>query len=110
MISIDAAPRIVHFADPAEWAAAQARGEYAPRSLAELGFIHLATEAQVPGVVERHLRGGGPRVRLLLDAQRCGDALLWEWVESSADVYPHLTVPIPLDWVIEADAFDPDQH
>jgi len=108
MISVDAATRIFHFADPAEWRAAQGSGRYAPSTLASEGFIHLATEAQVPGVIERHLRGRGPRVRLTLDPQRFGASLLWEWVDSSGDVYPHITTPIPLDAVLEAVEVDPD--
>lgn len=108
MISVDPATRIFHFADPAEWRAAQGEGRYAPASLASEGFIHLATEAQLPGVIERHLRGHGRRVRLTLDPQRCGAELLWEWVDSSGDVYPHITAPIPLDAVLEAVVFDPD--
>ncbi len=108
MISIDAATRIYHFADPIEWRAAQSTGSYAPAAFARDGFIHLATCAQLPGVIERHLRGVGPRIRLELDAQRFGASLLWEWVDSSGDVYPHLTAPIPLDAVLEAVQIDPD--
>lgn len=108
MQSLDASIRIFHFADPAEWKAAQASGHYAPAGLEREGFIHLATEAQLAGVVERHLRGRGPRVRLSLDPHRCGPALLWEWSDASADVYPHLTSAIPLDAVLEAVNFDPD--
>jgi uncharacterized protein (DUF952 family) len=106
--SIDAATRIYHFADPAEWRAAQTAAQYAPASFASEGFIHLATEAQLAGVIQRHLRGRGPRVRLMLDPQRCGSALLWEWSDASGDVYPHLTAPIAQDAVLEAVDIDPD--
>jgi len=107
MISIESAPYIYHFALPAEWQAAQSASHYAPSAFASDGFIHLATEPQIAGVIERHLRGRGPRVRLKLDAQRCGADLLWEWSDRSADVYPHLIAPIPLAAVIEAVEFDP---
>ncbi len=108
MISVDPAKRIYHFACPDEWRAAQSATHYAPSAFATDGFIHLATEPQITGVVERHLRGKGPRVRLMLDPQRCGSALLWEWSDASGDVYPHLTAPIALDAVIEAVDVDPD--
>lgn len=107
MQSIEAAKRIYHFADPAQWQAAQTAGIYAPTSFATDGFIHLATQPQLAGVIERHLRELGPRVRLQLDPLRFGDKLIWEWVESSADVYPHLLVPIPVDAVLEAVTIDP---
>lgn len=108
MESIEAAKRIYHFADPAQWASAQASGSYAPESFVSDGFIHLATGPQLAGVIDRHLRGLGPRVRLELDPLRFGDKLIWEWVESSADVYPHLLVPVPVDAVLEAVTIDPE--
>ncbi|MGQ0799982.1 MAG: DUF952 domain-containing protein [Pseudomarimonas sp.] len=108
MISVDAATRIYHFAFPQEWLAAQSKTHYAPTAFETDGFIHLATREQIPGVIERHLRGHGPRVRLELDPLQCGDSLLWEWSNASADVYPHLTAPIALAAVIEAFEFNPD--
>ncbi len=108
MISVDAATRIYHFADPTEWLDAQSSTHYTPSALARDGFIHLATQAQIAGVIERHLRGHGPRVRLMLDPQQCADSLLWEWSNTSGDVYPHLTAPIALAAVMEAVLFNPD--
>ena len=108
MISIDPATRIYHFAFPDEWLAAQSGTHYAPAAYAADGFIHLATQPQLAGVIERHLRGHGTRIRLMLDPQHFGDTLLWEWSNTSGDVYPHLTAPIPLAAVIEAFEFNPD--
>jgi len=108
LISVDAATRIYHFAFPQEWLAAQSKTHYAPAAFESDGFIHLATQPQLAGVVERHIRGHGPRVRLMLDPAQFGDALLWEWSNASGDVYPHLTAPIPLSAVIEAVEFNPD--
>jgi uncharacterized protein (DUF952 family) len=99
---------LFHFADPADWAAAAPRGEYAPAAFADEGFIHAATEAQVPGVVERHLRGRGPRVRLTLDAEALRPLLVFEWSQASNDLYPHVFGPIPLTAVVAAEPFDPD--
>ena len=108
MTDTTAATRILHFATPADWAAAQPRGEYRPASYAEDGFIHCATEAQVAGVIRRHLRGRGPRLCLRLDPAAFGDALCYEWSEASNDLYPHLYCPIPLDRVLAVEPFDPD--
>jgi len=33
---------------------------------------------------------------------------LWEWSNTSGDVYPHLTAPIALAAVMEAVLFNPD--
>lgn len=97
-----------HFATVADWEAAQARGHYLPARFADEGFIHCATEAQLAGVIERHLRGGGPRVRLRLDPQAVREILKWEWSTSSHDLYPHLFAAIPLQAVVAAEPFDPD--
>ncbi|MFN7550871.1 MAG: DUF952 domain-containing protein [Pseudomonadota bacterium] len=99
---------IFHFAAPADWQGARARGEYAPPALTVEGFIHAATADQVAGVVARHLRGGGPRVRLTLDVEALRPLLVFEWSEASRDLYPHVFGPIPLAAVLAADPFDPD--
>lgn len=98
---------LFHFALPAEWQAAQANGTYQPAAFDREGFIHCATEAQIEGVIERHLRGHGPRVRLQLDPARLREALRWEWSAASNDLYPHVFAAIPLDAVLQAVPFDP---
>lgn len=100
---------LFHFADPEDWRRAQASGAYQPAAFADEGFIHCATEAQMAGVVERHLRGRGPRVRLQLDPAALREPLKWEWSSVSGDLYPHLFAPIPLSAVLAAEPFDPDQ-
>jgi uncharacterized protein (DUF952 family) len=100
---------LFHFADPVDWRAAQASARYRPASFASDGFIHCATEAQIQGVVERHLRGKGPRVRLRLDPVALREQLKWEWSSVSGDLYPHLFAPIPLAAVLAAEPFDPDR-
>jgi uncharacterized protein (DUF952 family) len=101
-------PPIYHFAVPQEWDDAQRSGNYAPAGLAREGFIHAATDAQIDGVIERHLRGRGPRVRLTLDADALRPMLVFEWSDASGDLYPHLFGPIPLSAVVAAEPFDPD--
>lgn len=107
MTDLAPAHRIYHFATPAAWYAAQQLGEYVPEEFADEGFIHCATAAQIDGVVQRHLRGGGPRIRLTLDPLRFGHHLQYEWSQRSGDLYPHIYVPIPLDAVLAAEPFDP---
>jgi uncharacterized protein (DUF952 family) len=102
-------PPIYHFAAPQDWAEAQRHGHYAPAGLAAEGYIHAATDAQLDGVIERHLRGRGPRVRLTLDAEVLRPVLVFEWSDASGDLYPHLFGPIPLAAVVAAEPFDPDR-
>jgi uncharacterized protein (DUF952 family) len=106
--SITASEPIYHFAAPADWDAARGAGAYAPPGLAVEGFIHAATAAQVPGVIQRHLRGHGPYVRLTLDADALRPLLVFEWSQASGDLYPHVFGPIPVSAVVAAEPFDPD--
>ncbi|MBD8525764.1 DUF952 domain-containing protein [Pseudomarimonas arenosa] len=99
---------IYHFARPEEWQAAQASGHYRPSEFSDEGFIHCATEAQIAGVVQRHLRGKGPRIKLSIDPLALGDSLHYEWSEASQDLYPHIFAALPLAAVRAVQAFDPD--
>lgn len=107
MTDTSAATCIYHFARPDEWQAAQGGASYQPREFAAEGYIHCATEAQIAGVVERHLRGHGPRLRLSLDPLAFGEQLQYEWSNASNDLYPHLFCPIPLTAVLAVEPFDP---
>jgi uncharacterized protein (DUF952 family) len=100
---------VYHFADPLAWKDAQRSGAYSPEGLRSEGFIHAATREQIAGVVDRHLRGHGPRVQLTLDVAALGDVLQWEWSNASGDLYPHVFGPIPLSAVVASAPFDPEQ-
>lgn len=108
MTELDAAAEVFHFARPEAWQRAQASGVYRPDEFEREGFIHCATEAQIDGVIARHLRGGGPRIRLRIDAGVLGDALVYEWSGASNDLYPHIFGGLPLSAVRAAEPFDPD--
>lgn len=99
---------IYHFARPEDWQAAQVDGQYRPREFAQDGFVHCATAEQIAGVIQRHLRGHGPRVKLSIEPQALGDTLHYEWSEASQDLYPHVFGPIPLSAVRATEPFDPD--
>jgi uncharacterized protein (DUF952 family) len=67
--------------DPADCAAAQAAGELAPSSLAEVGLVHLSTEAQVVLPTDRIFRGCDDVLLLAVDAavqDRAGIEVRWE--------------------------------
>lgn len=96
---------VYHFAAPDDWAQAQREGVYAPAALRRDGFLHCATAAQLPGVIERHQRGRGPLVLLHLDAAALGAALRYDPSPRSGEAYPHVYGPIALDAVRSAEAF-----
>lgn len=100
-----AADAVYHFAAPEDWARAQDEGAYAPAALRRDGFLHCATAAQLPGVIERHQRGRGPLVLLQLDPTALGAALRYDPSPRSGEAYPHVYGPIALSAVRSAEPF-----
>ena len=56
-------------------------------------FLHLCTEEQLEGVLEGYFASAGPVTVLEVDADRLGDALVWEEGEPGED-FPHLYGPL----------------
>lgn len=97
---------VLHVSTPDAWAAAQQAGEVRTPSLATEGFIHCSTRAQLPGTLERHFRGAGPLVALVLDVERLGDALRWD-ESRPGEHFPHVHGPIPLAAVLAVEQVSP---
>ena len=93
---------IVHLATPAEWDAAQARGDIAPASLASEGFIHCSRPDQVAATIERHFGGVDELVLLHLDPAAFGHDLRWEEGRPGED-FPHVYRAIRLDEVLDVE-------
>jgi uncharacterized protein (DUF952 family) len=94
--------RILHAALPADWVAARAGGSYAVstrgRSLAEEGFIHASTPAQLPGVLAAFYTGVPEVVLLVLDLEAlsaAGAPVRWEQVGDAPGPFPHIYGAVP---------------
>jgi uncharacterized protein (DUF952 family) len=97
---------ILHIATPGEWAAAQRSGSVAPASLTGEGFVHCSTRAQLPATLERHFRGAGPLVVLVLDPDAIAADLRWD--ESYlGERFPHVYAPIPVAAVVAVEDVTP---
>ena len=83
-----------------EWQEAQARG-VVTGSADDLrdGFIHLSTQSQLAGTLERHFAGETGLVVLEIAADRLNAALKWEPSRGGA-LFPHLYGVLPLHAVI----------
>ena len=83
-----------------EWREAQARGAIAgsPDDLRD-GFIHLSTQAQLAGTLDRHFAGETGLVVLEIAADRVEAGLKWEPSRDGA-LFPHFYGVLPLDAVI----------
>ncbi len=85
---------LFHIISAEDWAAAQAAGSYALASLKAEGFIHLSTEAQVPGTLERFYAGVPDLLLLTVEV----DDTVFE--EVGHGKFPHLYRPLGLDEVV----------
>ena len=91
---------LFHVADATEWATALATGRYERStrgmSLAEVGFVHLSTAEQWPGVLERfYADHAGELLLLTVDPHRLTAELRWEAPHPGSDeLFPHLHGPL----------------
>ena len=76
-----------------------ARGRFAgaPVDLAD-GFIHLSTEAQLPGTLEKHFAGQSDLHLAAVDLAALGTAVRWE-VSRGGELFPHIHATLPLSAV-----------
>lgn len=90
-----------------EWQAAQAQGVVAG-SADDLrdGFIHLSTQAQLAGTLERHFAGESGLIVLEIAAEGLGAKLKWEPSRGGA-LFPHFYGALPLDAVIRTTSIPP---
>ncbi|MGL5927305.1 MAG: DUF952 domain-containing protein [Dermatophilaceae bacterium] len=96
---------LFHLAQPEQWDDARHLGEYRHSTrgltLDEIGFIHLSTAVQWPGVRRRfYADHPGDLVLLTIDPGRLVAPVRWEAGDpSSAELFPHLYGPLPVDAV-----------
>jgi uncharacterized protein (DUF952 family) len=99
--------RILHLALAGDWAAARERGVYEMSTrgvtLAEQGYVHASTAAQVGGVAAAFYADAGPLVLLVLDAdalEAAGSPVRWEVPDGADTAFPHVYGPVPLAAVV----------
>src|SRR5699024_11444000 len=104
---------IYHLADPGDWAAAAAQGSYRVstrgRTLDEVGFVHAAG-AQQWQQVRRRFYGDveGDLLLVEFDADRVPSPVIWEVGDpESAERFPHVYGPLPLEAVIAVRTLTP---
>lgn len=98
---------IFHITTADRWDEALAGGEYRhstlDRTLEQEGFIHCATAAQVPGVLDRFYQGQTDLVRLEIDPTRAGVELRWE---GDPEAFPHLYGALSVAAVVRLDPIE----
>jgi len=98
---------LFHITTRAAWEAAQGAREYRAPSLASEGFIHLSTEEQWRGTLQRFYRAVPDLVLLQIDPARLRSELRFE--RTDHDDFPHLFGPLDLDAVVGVHALPLDE-
>ena len=96
---------LFHAAMPDDWAAAFADGEYSMSTrgmtLADVGFIHLSTRAQVEATANRFYADVDELVLLTVDPSKVPSEIKWEPPTPGSDeLFPHIYGPLPLGAVV----------
>ena len=97
---------LLHVTSAEAWAKAQRAGVHAPPMLAQDGFLHLCTPAQLRYVLDRHFAGRTDLVLLHIDPAKLDD-LRWENSEPGRNAFPHLYGPLPVVTVLRAEPVQP---
>jgi uncharacterized protein (DUF952 family) len=102
---------IYHIATAANWARARQGGQYTmstlDRTLAQEGFIHASTAAQVTRVAEAFYQGEPDLLLLVIDPDLVEAEIRYEPVPGQPLPYPHIYGPLNVSAVIQAGPFSP---
>lgn len=103
-------PVLLHLCPGAAWAAAQSVGQHRPRSLAEVGFVHLSTPEQVHLPANRLYAGQTDLLLLHIDAALLQAPVRWEPgvpTDPASMMFPHLYGPLPVAAVVAVSEYRP---
>jgi uncharacterized protein (DUF952 family) len=97
---------ILHITTADAWAQAQLAGVIRPASLDSEGFVHCSTRAQLTTTLDRHYRGAGPLLVLVLDPDAIAADLRWD-ESHPGELFPHVYAPIATAAVRAVDQVTP---
>lgn len=85
---------IYHVISRADWDEAQRLGVYKPPSLADEGFIHFSTLAQVLPTAQRFYAGRDDLLLLAVDEGEISAEIRFEDLYNHGSQFPHLYAPL----------------
>ncbi len=92
--------RIYHIIPQADWAAAQAQGNYRPESLASAGFIHCSRPGQVERVANAFYRNQEDLLLLEIACDGLQADVRYEDLLGEGMTFPHIYGPLNLNAVV----------
>ncbi len=99
---------ILHITRYPAWLAGRRSGEYRTETLAQEGFIHCSTPAQVVAVANSLYRGQRDLVLLCIERGRVRAPVRDEDCYESGQAFPHIYGPLNRDAVVQTLPFPPD--
>ncbi|MCK8492043.1 DUF952 domain-containing protein [Spirosoma sp. RP8] len=96
---------IYHVVPAKDWATFENKSTYEAASLQSEGFIHLSTECQVAGVLERYYQNVPDRLLLHIDPTLLTAELKYE-ISTNNERFPHLYGPLNKDSVLTVEHLD----
>ena len=96
---------LYHIVSAADWAKQENQSDYKADSLPAEGFIHLSTQEQVAGVVERYYQHIPDLLLLHIDAEKLSHPLKYEPATSN-ELFPHLYGPLNKDALLTVEPYE----
>ena len=90
---------IYHLTTPAHWSRFGSGEAYVSETFDQETFIHLSTESQVPGVLQRYYRGVPLLLKLHVDESKLTSGLKFE-PATGGELFPHLYGPLNREAVV----------
>jgi uncharacterized protein (DUF952 family) len=101
---------VFKIAAASEWSKAMASGLYeGSADDYRDGFIHLSSQEQIRGTLEKHFRGKGDLLLIAFEASELGPELKWEQ-SRGGDLFPHLYGKISVSKVLWQRALRSDEN
>jgi len=92
---------IFHLALPEDAEALSASGVYRAPSLGTEGFIHCASDTQLPGVIQRYYANAEQLVLLHIDPDQMKADLIMENTVGGEELFPHIYSAIAASAIVD---------
>lgn len=99
---------ILHICESETWETAKLKGEYAPASLKEKGYIHCSEIETLKYVSASHWQGKKDLIVLYIDKDKVKAKIKYEADQKSGRLYPHIYGPINIDAVTKIKKYNFD--
>jgi uncharacterized protein (DUF952 family) len=98
---------IFHITDVEELNKTKTRGYLSNPSLEIEGFIHLCTDSQISGVLNRYFQGKKDLILMTINPDKLDVPLRYEWSDAQQESFPHVYGTIKISAIESFSEIDP---